>query len=748
MMGRQLVTRQSPPLEGRDSVAKESGAHAVALAPVEADAEPAEGPRSSDAQRKPYVRIKDVELRVTGRDGKSWNVLEDVQLDIAEGEFVSVIGHSGCGKSTLLRLVAGLDFVTGGEIRVGSEVVRGPGEGRMVVFQNHSLLPWLTLRKNVALAVDHVHAKKSKAERKEIIDQHLAMVHLTQAADRLPHQVSGGMKQRCGIARAFSTRPRLLLMDEPFGALDALTRAKLQDQVLRIWEQDRTTVMMITHDVDEALLLSDRIVLMSNGPRARVADVMTVELGRPRERTTVIDQPSYYRQRSELLYFLNKCKREKAGPAKAKSAEKRPTAQSPAGTARGLEKTELVVGFVPLLDCAPFAVAEAESLFAERGLSVTLSREPSWKAVVEGLREGRLDAAQVVAGMPLAETLGLKGRSPFALCTALTLSRGGNAITFGKALSDAGVKDRATLKTFVRERKAAGGAPLIFGMTHPASMHNLLLRAWLASGGIDPDLDLTLTAIPPPQMVANLQQGNIAGYCVGEPWNVRSARDGHGVVCVTDNDIWPDHPEKVLAVSAAWAEQHPHTHVALVESLLAACARCDEPDYRRTRLPELLARPEYVGATEQDLAACLAGPYPYGDGRVESAPDFVHFGSGPTGKHRGNVCAPSEALWILSELARWQLVSFPEDPSELLGRVYLGGVLDQAAERLGVALPASELSPLTLLDGPTFDPRAPLEYLKALAIRRELKVVPLAPRAAQNRTRPEVAVSLAAGVSS
>jgi nitrate/nitrite transport system ATP-binding protein len=634
--------------------------------------------------------------------------------------------------------------VTGGAIHVGSEIVHGPGEGRMVVFQNHSLLPWLTLRKNVALAVDHVHAKKSKAERAAMVEQHLAMVHLTAAADRLPSQVSGGMKQRCGIARAFSTKPRLLLMDEPFGALDALTRAKLQDEVLRIWEHDRTTVMMITHDVDEALLLSDRIVMMSNGPRARVADVMTVELPRPRERTSVIDHPSYYRQRSELLYFLNKCKKEKAAPATPKVAAKQP-AKSP----RGLEKTELVVGFVPLLDCAPFAVAEAESLFAEQGLSVTLSREPSWKAVTDGLREGRLDAAQMVAGMPLAETLGLKGRAPFGLCSALTLSRGGNAITFAKSLSDAGVKDRASLKGYLRERKAAGGAPLVFGMTHPASMHNLMLRAWLANGGIDPDLDLTLTPIPPPQMVANLQQGNIAGYCVGEPWNARSVRTGIGTIAVTDGDISPDHPEKVLAVSAAWAEQNPQTHVALVRALLMACAKCDDVGYRREKLPALLARSEYVGAAEQDLAACLTGPYEYGDGRSVQNPDFVHFGSGLAGhglggKHRGNACSPSEALWILSELARWQLVAFPDDPGDVLARVYLDGVLERAADGLGAALPGRELSPLTILDGTTFDPRAPLDYLKALPIRR----VPLTPKAPASRARPEMAVSLAAGVGS
>jgi nitrate/nitrite transport system ATP-binding protein len=732
MMGRQPLTRQS-----QSGESKISGTHAVPLEALESDEQTPVS--QSIAPKAPYVRVKDVELRVTGRDGKSWNVLEGVQLDIAEAEFVSVIGHSGCGKSTLLRLVAGLDRVTGGEIHVGSEIVHGPGEGRMVVFQNHSLLPWLTLRKNVALAVDHVHAKKSKAERKEMVEQHLAMVHLTKAADRLPSEVSGGMKQRCGIARAFSTRPRLLLMDEPFGALDALTRAKLQDEVLRIWEHDRTTVMMITHDVDEALLLSDRIVMMSNGPRARVADIMTVELPRPRERTAVIDHPSYYRQRSELLYFLNKCKKEKAAPATPKVA-----ATQPAKGPRGLEKAELVVGFVPLLDCAPFAVAEVESLFAEQGLSVTLSREPSWKAVTDGLREGRLDAAQMVAGMPLAETLGLKGRTPFPLCSALTLSRGGNAITFGKSLSDAGVKDRASLKGYLRERKANGGAPLVFGMTHPASMHNLVLRAWLANGGIDPDLDLTLTPIPPPQMVANLQQGNIAGYCVGEPWNARSVRTGVGVIAVSDGDIWPDHPEKVLAVSAAWAEQNPNTHVALVKALLAACSKCDDPEYRREKLPALLAKSEYVGAAPEDISACIAGPYEYGDGRSVASPDLLHFGSGPGAKHRGNACSASEALWILSELARWQLVAFPEDPAQVLASVYLDSVLERAAEGLGAALPARELSPLAILDGLTFDPRAPLEYLKALPIRR----VPLQPKAATSRPRTDISVSLAAGVSS
>lgn len=232
-------------------------------------------------------------------------VLQDVRLDIEKGEFVSVIGHSGCGKSTLLNMIAGLtDVTTGGIILEGREV-NAPGPDRAVVFQNHSLLPWLTVYDNVKMGVQKVFgATKSRAERHDWIMQNLDLVQMAHAADKRPAEISGGMKQRVGIARALAMEPKILLLDEPFGALDALTRAHLQDAVMEIHARLGNTMIMITHDVDEAVLLADRIVMLTNGPAATVGEVLEVPLARPRDRIRLASNPDYVRAREAVLRFL------------------------------------------------------------------------------------------------------------------------------------------------------------------------------------------------------------------------------------------------------------------------------------------------------------------------------------------------------------------------------------------------------------------------------------------------------------
>jgi nitrate/nitrite transport system ATP-binding protein len=232
--------------------------------------------------------------------------LHDVCLDVRQGEFVSVIGHSGCGKSTLLNIVAGLNTATTGGVLLENREVDSPGPDRAVVFQNHSLLPWLTVYDNVRLAVDKVHGKtKSRQSRDEWTLHNLGLVRMTDARDKRPGEISGGMKQRVGIARALAMEPKVLLLDEPFGALDALTRAHLQDGLMEIHQRLGNTVMMITHDVDEAVLLSDRIVMMSNGPKATIAQVLAVGLKRPRRRLELADDPVYNHARAEVLRFLH-----------------------------------------------------------------------------------------------------------------------------------------------------------------------------------------------------------------------------------------------------------------------------------------------------------------------------------------------------------------------------------------------------------------------------------------------------------
>jgi nitrate/nitrite transport system ATP-binding protein len=253
---------------------------------------------------KSYLKVDHV--------GKTFNkgvhateVLTDITLGVEKGEYVSIIGHSGCGKSTLLNIVAGLTTATIGGVILEEREVNEPGPDRAVVFQNHSLLPWLTVYDNVSLAVNKVFSGvKSRTERHDWVMHNLELVQMTHAKDKRPGEVSGGMKQRVGIARALSMEPKVLLLDEPFGALDALTRAHLQDSVMAIHQKLGNTVMMITHDVDEAVLLSDRIVMMTNGPAARIGEILDVPLPRPRKRLELAGNQTYLKCRQRVLEFL------------------------------------------------------------------------------------------------------------------------------------------------------------------------------------------------------------------------------------------------------------------------------------------------------------------------------------------------------------------------------------------------------------------------------------------------------------
>jgi nitrate/nitrite transport system ATP-binding protein len=251
-----------------------------------------------------YLTIEQVGMTFDTGSGR-FPALSNVSLSIQKGEFVSIIGHSGCGKSTLLNIVAGLTRPTTGAVLLDGAVVDEPGPDRAVVFQNHSLLPWLSAYANVRLAVDKVFGKtKSTRERDEWTRHNLSLVKMDHALQKKPDELSGGMRQRVGIARALAMQPKILLLDEPFGALDALTRAHLQDTVMDIHHTTRNTAIMITHDVDEAVLLSDRIVMMTNGPSATIGDVCEVGLERPRRRLAVVDSGEYVRCRKMVMQFL------------------------------------------------------------------------------------------------------------------------------------------------------------------------------------------------------------------------------------------------------------------------------------------------------------------------------------------------------------------------------------------------------------------------------------------------------------
>ncbi|WP_461481447.1 ABC transporter ATP-binding protein [Porticoccus sp.] len=269
-----------------------------------------------------YLEISHVGIEFP-TDDKPFRALQAVDISIDQGEFISLIGHSGCGKSTVLNIVAGLYEATeGGVILEGREVDK-PGPDRAVVFQNHALLPWLTVYQNVELAVKRVFKKtKSKAEMHDWIEHNLSLVHMDHALHKLPGEISGGMKQRVGIARCLAMQPKVLLMDEPFGALDALTRAHLQDSLMEIQTSLGNTVIMITHDVDEAVLLSDRIVMMTNGPAATVGEILEVKLARPRDRLALAEDAEFIHYRQQVLRFLYEKQKNPAAEKEAKAAAK------------------------------------------------------------------------------------------------------------------------------------------------------------------------------------------------------------------------------------------------------------------------------------------------------------------------------------------------------------------------------------------------------------------------------------------
>ena len=251
-----------------------------------------------------YVQIENASMVFDTRKGK-FTALTGIDLHVNQGEFIALIGHSGCGKSTLLNLLAGLLDATDGVLLLANKEIKGPGPERGVVFQNHSLLPWLSAFENVHLAVEKVFGRTESGKKlKARTSAALELVGLTHAAARLPGEISGGMKQRVGIARALAMEPKVLLMDEPFGALDALTRAHLQDELMKIVAATKSTVIMVTHDVDEAVLLSDRIVMMTNGPAATIGDILHVDLPRPRDRLQLAHEPKYHELRSKVLEFL------------------------------------------------------------------------------------------------------------------------------------------------------------------------------------------------------------------------------------------------------------------------------------------------------------------------------------------------------------------------------------------------------------------------------------------------------------
>ena len=650
-----------------------------------------------------FVAVDQVEKVFNLTSGGQYIALKGIDLEIKKGEFVSLIGHSGCGKSTLLNMIAGLDLPTEGVVALEGQRITQPGPDRMVVFQNYSLLPWRSVRENIALAVNSVMPDLPAPERRKIVDRHIDMVGLRPHADKSPTMLSGGQKQRVAIARALAIRPKLLLLDEPFGALDALTRGNLQEQLMKICEENQVTAVMVTHDVDEAVLLSDRIVMLTNGPASKIGSILEVDIPRSRKRMEVVEHPSYYSLRSEMIYFLNQQKRIKKIRARKTTVVAK----------HGLEKVNLEIGFVPLTACAPLAVAKEKGFFAKHGLDeVNLVRETSWRGIVDGIGGGYLDAAQMPSGMPMWLTLGGHENKPLPVVTSLTMTRNGNAITLSKNFYEHGIEDLYDFRNYLRHTR---DRQHIMGVVHPSSMHNLLLRYWLAAGGINPDSDVHIQTLPPAQMVADLQNGSIDGFCVGEPWNIRAAYEGIGITAASDLDVWLGHPGKVLGVREDWAAAYPNSFIALTKALLEACYYCSLPE-NAEEIRQILTRKEYVSVPveyiqiEPNQTTCDLD-HPVGD--------YAHhqfFADSAI-----NRPSRTEQIWIVTQLARWGHTPFPRNWVEIVERVCRVGTFSTAARELGMDI-SYVRKPIQFFDGTPFNADDPISYLNGLQIKHDFAV--------------------------
>jgi bicarbonate transport system ATP-binding protein len=418
----------------------------------------------------------------------------------------------------------------------------------------------------------------------------------------------------------------------------------------------------------------------------------------------VVEHPSYYSLRSEMIYFLNQQKRIKKLRARKTAVIAR----------HGLEKVNLEIGFLPLTACAPLAVAKEKGFFTKYGLDeVSLVRESSWRGITDGITGGYLDAAQMPGGMPVWLTVGGHDGRPVPVVSSLTLTRNGNAITLDKRFYDQGVYTLADFKQVLHE---SANQRHTLGMVHPSSMHNILLRYWLAAGGIDPDRDVSLKTIPPAQMVADLQAGSIDGYCVGEPWNLRAATEGIGFTIATDLEILEGHPGKVLGVREDWAAAYPNTHIALVKALLEACQFCaDEKNSQEVR--EILSRREYVSTNEEYIQ--LGDPNSYACSLEQPMRQYAHhlfFGDGVNRPSR------TEHLWMMTQMARWGDIPFPRNWMEILERVCRVNVFSTAARELGLLDIKYHRGPIQLFDGSEFNADDPIAYLNSLDIKRNVSV--------------------------
>lgn len=374
----------------------------------------------------------------------------------------------------------------------------------------------------------------------------------------------------------------------------------------------------------------------------------------------------------------------------------------------GPETAQVRFGIIALTDCSSIVMAHELGLFKKYGIESTISKEASWAVIRDRMNLGENQATHMLYGMPYAATMGLLGSPKKPMIIPFGLNHNGQAITLTKALRDRDVRDPKALKPLVDEAKAAG-KPMTFAMTFPPGTHAMWMRYWLGAGGINPDKDVTLITIPPPQMVANMKVGKMDGFCVGEPWNARAIADDIGFTAITSQQLWKDHPEKVLAFTQEFADKNPRTVKAILRAMMESSRYIDNLD-NRPNVAEVVSRPQYINCEPGVILGRLLGRYDYGDGRSEQDPNYMTFFDRHT-----TFPFKSHGTWWLSQFRRWGMVG-PEVDYKIVDQVHRPDIYREVAQEMSVEAPAEDTKVETLFDGVTFDPADPEKYAKGFAV--------------------------------
>jgi nitrate/nitrite transport system substrate-binding protein len=377
--------------------------------------------------------------------------------------------------------------------------------------------------------------------------------------------------------------------------------------------------------------------------------------------------------------------------------------------ADGPETTNIRLGIIALTDCSSIVMAHELGLFKKYGIQSIISKEASWAAIRDKLTLGENQATHMLLGMPYASTMGLLGSPQKPMIIPFYLNRNGQAITLTKALLDKGIKTPEQLKPAALEAKAKG-SPMTFAMTFPPGTHAMWMRYWLASGGINPDKDVSLITIPPPQMVANMKVGKMDGFCVGEPWNARAIADGIGFTAITTQQMWKDHPEKVLAFTEEFAAKNPKTVKAILRAMLESSQYIDKME-NRPHVAEVVAKPQYINTQKEVILGRMLGDYDYGDGRKEKDSNYMTFFDRNT-----NFPLKSHGVWWLSQFRRWGMVKSAPDYKNIVNKVHRPDIFREVAKELGIAVPKDDMKKETLFDKIEFDPAKPEEYVKKFTV--------------------------------